>query len=74
MAQEFNLEPIICALHGGEDYELLFTVPLTDYNKLVKLNQIHIIGNITEKSEKALLITEEGNSVEITAEGWDGLK
>ena len=74
MAQEFNMEPIICALHGGEDYELLFTVPLSDYTRLVKINQVHIIGNMTEKSEKALFITEEGNVAEITAQGWDGLK
>ena len=74
MAQEFNIEPVICALHGGEDYELLFTAPLSDYKKLIKLNQVHIIGNITEKSEKALFITRDGNTAEITAQGWDGLK
>ena len=74
MAREFNMEPVICALHGGEDYELLFTAPLSDYEKLIKLHQVHIIGNITEKREQALYITESGNAVEITAQGWDGLK
>ena len=74
MAEEFNIEPLICALHGGEDYELLFTVPLADYNKVASLKEIHIIGNISGEKENALLVTTQGQEVMITAQGWDGLK
>jgi thiamine-monophosphate kinase len=49
MAGEFNIEPLICALHGGEDYELLFTVPLADFDKVKNLKEIHIIGKIVDK-------------------------
>lgn len=74
VAGDFNMEPLICALHGGEDYELLFTVPLSDYQKLSQLKGIHIIGNITAKDEKAMMVTKDGGLVEIIAEGWDGIK
>ncbi len=74
MAVEFNMEPLICALHGGEDYELLFTVPLSDYEKILQIKDIHIIGNITGKNEKPLLITSKGDTVEISAQGWDALR
>ena len=74
MAGEFNMEPLICALHGGEDYELLFTVPLSEYEKISKFSDIKIIGNITEKSEGTLLITGEGQAMPLTAQGWDGVR
>jgi len=73
-AREFNIEPVITALHGGEDYELLFTVPVRDYEKLTKIKDVTVIGSITEKSRKALLITENGSRVEITAQGWNALR
>jgi thiamine-monophosphate kinase len=73
-AEEFSIEPIICALHGGEDYELLFTVPLTEYDKISQLEGISVIGNITAKDEGANLITGEGNAVPLTAQGWDGMR
>lgn len=73
MAAEFNIEPLICALHGGEDYELLFTVPLKDFEKLRDMKEIHIIGKIVDKDEKALMVTPEGNTVQLRAQGWDGL-
>jgi thiamine-monophosphate kinase len=73
MAGEFNIEPLICALHGGEDYELLFTVPLKDFEKIRNLKEIHIIGKIVEKDENALMVTKEGNTVQLRAQGWDGL-
>ncbi len=73
MAGEFNIEPLICALHGGEDYELLFTVPLKDFEKLRDMKEIHIIGKIVDKDEKALMVTPEGNTVQLRAQGWDGL-
>jgi thiamine-monophosphate kinase len=73
MAAEFNIEPLICALHGGEDYELLFTVPLKDFEKVRSLKEIHVIGKIVDKEENALMVTKEGNTVQLRAQGWDGL-
>ncbi len=73
MAEEFNIEPLIFALHGGEDYELLFTVPLKDFDKVRNMKEIHIIGKIMEKDELALMVTPEGNTVQLRAQGWDGL-
>ena len=73
MASEFNIEPLICALHGGEDYELLFTIPLKDFEKARSLKEIHIIGKIVDKEEKALMVTKDGNTVQLRAQGWDGL-
>ncbi len=73
MAAEFNIEPLICALHGGEDYELLFTVPLQDFDKLKNMKEIHIIGKIVDKDESALMVTADGNTVQLRAQGWDGL-
>lgn len=74
MASEFNMEPVICALHGGEDYELLFTVSLSDYEKIASLKGISIIGKITKKEENAFMVSREGNLVQLTAQGWDGMK
>ncbi len=71
-AKEFEMEGLVSALHGGEDYELLFTVPLTEYEKIEKMKGISIIGNIT-KGNKAILVTGEGEGIELVAEGWDGL-
>jgi thiamine-monophosphate kinase len=73
MAGEFNIEPLICALHGGEDYELLFTVPLTDFDKVKNMKEVHIIGKIVDKEDKALMVTGEGNTIQLRAQGWDGL-
>ncbi len=72
-AKNFNLEPLICALHGGEDYELLFTVPLAEHEKIAGISGISMIGNMTKKGDKPLLIAEEGNAMELVANGWDGL-
>ncbi|HYW97070.1 MAG TPA: thiamine-phosphate kinase [Bacteroidales bacterium] len=74
MAEEFKIEPLICALHGGEDYELLFTVPLSEYEKVSELENVKIIGNITDKSEDTLMVTGEGQAMPLTAQGWDGVK
>jgi thiamine-monophosphate kinase len=74
MASEFNIEPLICALHGGEDYELLFTVPLTDYDKISSIKEVHVIGKITGKDENAMMLTGEGNLIELIAQGWDSIK
>jgi len=73
MAEEFNIEPLICALHGGEDYELLFTVPLRDFHKVKELKEIHIIGKVMDKEENALMVSSGGNTIQLRAQGWDGL-
>jgi thiamine-monophosphate kinase len=73
-AYKLQLDPTACALSGGEDYELLFTVSQADYEK-VKLNpSISVIGYITEASEGKHLITRGGNKHELVAQGWNHLK
>ena len=70
VAEEFNLDPIMCMLNGGEDYELLFTVPLTDHAKIKNHPDITIIGHMVERSEGANLITKAGQPVPLRAQGF----
>lgn len=70
-AREFGLDPTVCALSGGEDYELLFTVPQSDYDNLKGQLDITIIGHITEESAGSTMISKSGNVHEITAQGWN---
>ncbi len=70
MAQELNIEPIIAGLNGGEDYELLFTVPISIHDNIKEIKNISIIGHITSENEKALLITPDGTGIELIAQGW----
>lgn len=70
MALEMNYNPIVCALNGGEDYELLFTIAPEDETKLANEAMISIIGTITEKEKGAVLKTKGGNFHAITAQGW----
>jgi thiamine-monophosphate kinase len=72
-AREFNLDPTVCALNGGEDYELLFTIRQADYEKLREHLDISIIGHITEKSAGINLIDKSGSSIPMKAQGWDAL-
>lgn len=73
-AYKLKLDPTACALSGGEDYELLFTVSQSDYEK-IKLNpSISVIGYITEPSEGKHLITRAGNKHELVAQGWNHVK
>lgn len=69
-AEEFRLDPVMCALNGGEDYELLFTVPLTDLDKIRNHPDITIIGKITEAAEGVRLVTPSGNTFPLQAQGW----
>ena len=70
-AEEMNIEPLIAALSGGEDYELLFTVSTRDMDKLTSIPQITAIGFITPAAEKRLLVTPSGAETEVTAQGWN---
>jgi len=74
MAREFNFEPLIAALNGGEDYELLFTLSISDFEKIRNESLIIPIGHITDKENGTLLITESGHSIELKAQGWNPLK
>ncbi|WP_270088842.1 thiamine-phosphate kinase [Sphingobacterium sp. SYP-B4668] len=73
-AREFGLDPTVCALNGGEDYELLFTVPQSEYDKLKNLPDISIIGHITEASAGCQMVSKSGNVHPITAQGWNAFK
>ncbi len=73
MAREFNLDPTVCALSGGEDYELLFTIDLKDYEKIKGNPNFTVIGHITAKSAGTNLIARNGTVYPITAQGWDAL-
>lgn len=70
-AREFNLDPTVCALSGGEDYELLFTVPQTAYEKLKNNPDITIIGHVTEASAGMNLISKSGVVHPLKAQGWN---
>lgn len=73
-AYNFNIDPTMCALNGGEDYELLFTIQQDDYEK-IKLNvDVTVIGYITEMNEGKKIITKGGNMIDIVAQGWNALQ
>lgn len=74
VAEEFEMSVITAALSGGEDYELLFTVKQSDYDKVKEIENISIIGYITDKNSGVNLITNTGSAIPITAQGWDALK
>ncbi len=73
-ALEFNLDPITCALNGGEDYELLFTVSREDQEKIKNHPDIHFIGYVHDQKDQNVLVTKEGNVVPLRAQGWDHFK
>lgn len=74
MAEEFNMNLTTCALNGGEDYELLFTVPITDHEKISEMEGIKLIGHITKPELGCALITRDGQEFELKAQGWNPLK
>ena len=74
MAKEFKIVPTVAAMNGGEDYELLFTINQDDYEKLNTIKNVSIIGYITDKAEGQRLITNDDQSFDIEAQGWDALK
>ena len=73
-AEELNINPLVAALNGGEDYELLFTVPITDHDKLKNDPDITIIGHITDEKDGVNLVTGAGSLIELKAQGWNPLQ
>ena len=73
MAEEFNMNLTTAALHGGEDYELLFTVPVTLHEKINNLKDIKVIGYITDKEEGKMLQTRDGQCFELTSQAWPNI-
>ena len=74
MAEELNMNVITCALNGGEDYELLFTVPIAEHEKISEMEGIRIIGHITKPELGSALITRDGQEFELKAQGWNPLQ
>jgi thiamine-monophosphate kinase len=74
MAEEMNMNVTTCALNGGEDYELLFTVPIGDYEKIQALDDVKMIGHITKESLGQILVTRDDQEFELKAQGWNPLK
>ena len=74
MAEEFNMNLTTCALNGGEDYELLFTVPIADHEKVSEMEGIKLIGHITKSELGCALISRDGQEFELKAQGWNPLK
>jgi len=71
MAEELNMNLVTAALNGGEDYELLFTVPLTDHDRVAAIPGIHVIGHITKADLGAVMVTRDGTEIPMQAQGWN---
>ena len=74
MAEEMNMNVTTCALNGGEDYELLFTVPIGDHEKIEQIEGIKLIGHITEEKFGKVLVTRDNQEFELKAQGWNPLQ
>ncbi len=70
-AKELNLDPLVCALHGGEDYELLFTVSTQDFDKIKQIDSVTVIGHVTKNKEGVKLVGESGELVDLEKVSWD---
>ncbi len=71
MAEELNMNVTTCALNGGEDYELVFTVPIGDLTKVEALDDVKLVGHITDASLGCVLVSRDNNEFELKAQGWD---
>lgn len=74
MAEEINMSIVTAALNGGEDYELLFTVSLDDYEKIIGLENVGIVGHMTKPELGMFLVGREGEELELKAQGWNSLQ
>jgi thiamine-monophosphate kinase len=70
VCEEMNFDAVTAALNGGDDFELLFTIPLSEHEKIRNLAGFEIIGHITDASHGAYLVTPDNNEIKITAQGW----
>ena len=73
-AEEFNMNVTTCALNGGEDYELLFTVPLADYDKVSNIEGVRLVGHITKPELGAMLVTRDNQEMELRAQGFNHME
>ena len=73
-AEEFNMNVTTCALNGGEDYELLFAIPLADKDKIEQVEDVRMIGYVTKPEDGKVLITRDGSQFDLKAQGWNPLK
>ena len=73
MAEELNMNVTTCALNGGEDYELLFTVPIGDHEKIQQMDGVKLIGHITRPELRQMLVTRDNQEYELKAQGWNPL-
>lgn len=73
MAEEINMSIVTAALNGGEDYELLFTVSMDDYEKIISMEHVGIIGHMTKPETGLMLVGREGEEIELKAQGWNSL-
>ena len=71
MAEELNMNLVTAAMNGGEDYELLFTVPLADHDKVARMKTARLIGRITKPELGAYMVTRDDQELEIRAQGWN---
>ncbi|MBQ8702118.1 MAG: thiamine-phosphate kinase [Prevotella sp.] len=74
MAEELNMNVTTCALNGGEDYELVFTVPIGDHEKIEKIDGVRLVGHITRKELGTMLVSRDGQEFELLAQGWNPLR
>ena len=74
MAEEMNMNVTTCALNGGEDYELLFTVPIGDHEKIEQIEGVKLIGHITDAKFGQMLVTHDNQEFELKAQGWNPLQ
>ena len=73
-AYKLEVDPTACALSGGEDYELVFTLSQNDYDKIILNEQISTVGYIADAEEGAIILTKGGNKHNLTAQGWNAFK
>ena len=71
MAEEMNMNVTTCALNGGEDYELVFTVPIGDHEKIEQIDDVKLIGHITDQKFGHVLVSRDGQEFELKAQGWN---
>ena len=73
LAEEFNMNLVTAALNGGEDYELLFTVPLESYDQIIMIEGVKVIGHITKPESGAYMVTRSDQEIRLIAQGWNSM-